>query len=96
MPITVLIKRKFKPDHMREAFDMIIKLRSLSTLEPGYISGQTMVKLDDPTTLIVMSTWDSIQRWEDWKNNDLRQDYANKMEKISEGPETHEILTVLV
>ncbi len=96
MPVTVLIKRKFQPGKIQDAHQMIVKVRSLATLEPGYISGQTMVSRDDHCKLVVMSTWDSMGSWEAWKENDLRKDYARKMAMIMEGSEEQEVLQVLI
>jgi len=96
MPVTVLIKRKFKPEHIQNAHQMIVKVRSLATLEPGYISGQTLVSRDDHCKLVIMSMWDSVKNWEAWRDNDMRKEFARKMETIMEGPEEHEVLQVLI
>ena len=56
MPVTVLITRELRKDCIPEAFEVIVKLRSLATLEPGYISGQTMVSVKNPNKIVVMST----------------------------------------
>jgi heme-degrading monooxygenase HmoA len=96
MPVTVLIKRRFKPGNIQDAHQMILKVRSLATLEPGYISGQTMVSRDDHCKLVIMSMWDSFKCWKDWRDNDLRKEFARKMEAIMEGPEEHEVLQVLI
>ncbi|MFC1833579.1 putative quinol monooxygenase [Thermodesulfobacteriota bacterium] len=95
MAITVLITRQFKKDAIRKAFDLFLKLRSLATLEAGYISGQTMASVGDPNKIIVLSTWDSKEKWEAWMANDLRKDYSEKMQDLMEGPETVEVLRVM-
>ena len=96
MSVTVLIKRLFKREHMESAHQMILKARSLATLEPGYISGQTLVSTDDPNKIIIMSTWDNKSSWQAWKDSDVRRTFANKMEMIMDGPEEHEVFAVLV
>ncbi len=96
MPVTVLIKRKFKAEHIQDAHQMIVKVRALATVEPGYISGQTMVSRNDHCKLVIMSTWGSVKNWEDWQENDLRKDYARKMAMIMEGSEEHEVLQVVM
>jgi heme-degrading monooxygenase HmoA len=94
--VTVLITREFKKQHMPKAYEFIVKLRSLATLEPGYISGQTMVSVDNPNQITVMSTWEHAARWEDWEKSELRKDYTRKMEELSLGPERVDVLTVLI
>lgn len=96
MPVTVLITREFKPNAFPKAYELIVKLRSLATLEPGYITGQTMVSVDNPNKLSVMSTWESLQRWKDWQAGDLRKQYTDKMEEMSTGPEEVQVLMVLI
>jgi heme oxygenase (mycobilin-producing) len=96
MAVTAFITREFKPNSLPKAYELIVKLRSLATLEPGYITGQTMVSADNPNEITVMSTWESNQRWKDWQASDLRRQYTNKMDEISAGPEEVQVLMVLI
>ncbi len=41
-------------------------------MQPGYISGQTLKRLDQPKECMVISTWRSIEDWNDWVKNDKR------------------------
>ncbi len=96
MAVTVLITREFKKDSLPKALEIIVKLRSLATLEPGYISGQTMVSLESPNRIVVMSTWESIRRWEDWQASELRQEYTAKLDSLTVSLEQIDVLMVLV
>jgi len=96
MSVTVLIERKFKPESIRNAYEIIVKIRSLATLEPGYITGQTLVAANDPNRIVIMATWASIKRWEDWRDNELRKEQVKKLEPMMESPEKVDILMVLV
>lgn len=95
MPVTVLITRELKKDCIPKAFEVIVKLRSLATLEPGYISGQTMVSVKNPNKIVVMSTWENVGRWEDWQASELRNEYTAKMDSLTASPEQVDVLMVL-
>lgn len=96
MPVTVLIDRTFKPQGIQKAYEVIVKLRSLATLEPGYISGQTLVAVDDPNRLVVMGTWATVQQWEEWRDSELRSDQSAKLKSLSTSSEKVDVLMVLV
>ena len=67
MAIEVLIRRKVMESKAKELSPLIVKLRSLATIQPGYISGETLNCIDPPgrKEYLVISTWHSV---EDWKN----------------------------
>lgn len=41
-------------------------MRSLTLKQPGYISGQTLQRIDDPSECIVDSNWRSKEEWDMW------------------------------
>jgi heme oxygenase (mycobilin-producing) len=94
MAVKVLITRRFKKDRMNEAFKLLMELRSLATLQSGYVSGETLVSADNPNKLLVISAWVSRKRWEEWQANEKRTNFARKMENVLEGPETSELFFV--
>ena len=65
MAVEVLIRRKFIKKKADELAPLIVKLRSLATMQPGYISGETLHCIDPPgeNEYIVRSTWGSIEAW---------------------------------
>ena len=68
MAVQVLIKRRFVKEKSVELAPLIVKLRSLATMQPGYISGETLKCIDPPdeTEYLVRSTWRSIEDWKKW------------------------------
>jgi len=94
MAVKVIITRQFKPDTLRDAYKCLMDLRSLATLQTGYVSGETLVGADDPSKLVVISTWISRNRWEDWVAAPKRKRSASKMAQFLQGPETTEIFYV--
>ena len=91
MAVKVLITRKFKPDKVEQAQKLLMEARSKATLHAGYISGQTLVGVDDPHKLIVVSTWVNRKGWDDWQSSEERKAMTKKMEEVLVGPEQCEI-----
>jgi heme oxygenase (mycobilin-producing) len=94
MAVQVFITRKFKADKVGQANRLLMELRSMATLRKGYMSGQTLVAADDPNKVIVISTWSSRQRWEDWYQDPNRVDFSKKLGAFLETPETSEVYLV--
>ena len=91
MAIDVFIWRKFKEDRLHDALFLNAELRALATVQPGYVSGTTKVNIDDCNKMLILSTWDSKENWENWLNSDIRFDYHKKMKEALASPEEIEI-----
>lgn len=42
------------------------KMRSVAVKQPGYISGETLQSINTPGEIVVISTWQTIDEWQDW------------------------------
>ena len=51
---------------------LLKRLRSMTLMQPGYISGQTLKRLDRVNECMVVSTWRSVEDWNNWVNNSKR------------------------
>jgi heme-degrading monooxygenase HmoA len=78
MAVKILIKRKIKDGNMRAASRLVINNRTGAMKHPGYISSETLRNLDNPSLIVVVSMWHSIEAWESWKNSETRR--ANEAE----------------
>jgi heme-degrading monooxygenase HmoA len=94
MAVKVLIKRRFQQDKIKEAYKLLMELRSLATLQTGYVSGETLIGADDPNKMVVVSTWISVKRWQEWLRNPKRKKAAQKMESLLGSPEEAEVFLV--
>jgi heme-degrading monooxygenase HmoA len=65
MAVQVLIRRKVIENKAKELSPLIVKLRSLATIQPGYISGETLNCIDPPdrNEYLVISRWHSVEDW---------------------------------
>ena len=80
MHAKILIKRKFKQGKQQEIIAMLRELRSGALNQPGYISGETLTSVEDPRTMMVISTWQSMESWYNWKRNNTRQTLEQMLE----------------
>jgi heme-degrading monooxygenase HmoA len=73
MAISVLIQRAFKDTQKAaQLAPLIVKLRSLATIQPGYLTGRTFRCLDYPGEYLVISTWNSLEDWNRWLKSEQR------------------------
>jgi heme-degrading monooxygenase HmoA len=72
MAVKILIKRKFKEGNLKMAARLLINHRNGAMQQPGYISSETMQRLEDPFQITVVSMWKDIEAWEAWKNSETR------------------------
>jgi heme-degrading monooxygenase HmoA len=61
---------------------LIVKLRSLATVQPGYISGRTFRCLDCPGEYLVISTWNSLDEWNRWLNSEERRLLQDRVDDL--------------
>jgi len=89
MAISVIIQRKFKDNEKAAKLaPLIVKLRSLATIQPGYITGKTFRCLDCDGEYLVISTWSSIKDWNRWHDSEQRMELQKQMDELL-GEETH-------
>lgn len=73
MAISVMIRRTFNDSEKATRLaPLIVKLRSLATIQPGYISGRTFRCLDCAGEYLVISTWNTLDDWNRWCDTEAR------------------------
>ena len=82
MAVKIIIKR-IVPENKAEALKPLLqKLRNLAMLQPGYISGETFKRIDQPGESLVVSTWKSMEDWRKWVVNDTRKRTQEKIDHL--------------
>ncbi|MDM8515271.1 antibiotic biosynthesis monooxygenase [Desulfobacterales bacterium HSG16] len=84
----IIIKRHFRKGKTLEVLSLLSDLRSMAMKHPGYVSGETLMENNDPQSLIVISTWQNIESWNSWKENDERNKYEDMLAIYQEEPTT--------
>jgi len=86
MTVKILIYRKVRPGKEKELSDAVRNLRSKAIHAEGYISGETLRSIEDPSVHLVMSTWKSIEDWNNWLDTPERKAFQQKIDAILEEP----------
>ena len=90
MAVKVLIKRNFKNGKLNEASKLLIKVRYAAMGQQGYISSETLTDCDDPNKVVVISMWQKIENWNQWKNSELRSETEAGFKALLDGPTKYE------
>ena len=90
MLVKIFIKRRFKKGKVKEINALLRDFRSGAMTQPGYVSGETLVAHDDPQNVLVIGTWQNMESWLAWKDNQRRKDFETMLEVYQEGPTVYE------
>lgn len=82
MAVKIFIKRKASESHVIELTMLLKKLRGLTLSQPGYISGETLQRIDEPGETMVISTWRSVEDWNKWVNNEKRMMIQSEIDQL--------------
>ncbi len=82
MAVKVMIKRKVRGSVEKDLLALLRELRTLTMNQPGYISGETLKRLDKPEETLVISTWQSAEEWRKWVTSKERQQIQAKIDLL--------------
>lgn len=87
MAIKILIQRKVKRGKEEELNEIVKDLRLKAMYSEGFISGETLQSIKDPSMHLVISTWKSIEAWKKWLNSTYRKEIKKKIQAVIVGSE---------
>ncbi len=90
MIVKVMIKRKIKEGKAREVFALLNKFRSEAMNQKGYITGETLINHDNPREILVISMWQDMENWLEWRENQERNANERLLERWLEEPTAYE------
>ena len=97
MAVTVMIRRTFTDkEKAARLAPLIVKLRSLATVQPGYITGQTFRCIDAPGEYLVLSTWQSVEDWHRWQASGTRMEIQKQIDDLLGEPTAYVLYEPLV
>jgi heme-degrading monooxygenase HmoA len=86
----ILIKRRFKDGHTPQIVALLNEIRTRAMSQPGYMSGETLVKRGSPNSMIIISTWRSPDDWLRWRDSGERNTFEAMLEAYQERPTEYE------
>jgi heme-degrading monooxygenase HmoA len=81
--IRVTIEQYCRPGKEMQLRDMLMELRTMAMQQPGYISGETLRELINPSLFKVISTWSTLEAWKNWHGSPQRLLIEEKMLSIT-------------
>ncbi|NIS62819.1 MAG: antibiotic biosynthesis monooxygenase [Proteobacteria bacterium] len=95
MAVRIIIERKIKMGKEMDLARLLLELRSRAVKQKGYITGETLRDYDDPSTHIVISTWESAEDWKSWSNKVERMEVQSKIEELLSEPSKTKIYELI-
>lgn len=80
MAVKIFIRRKIPEERTSDLLPLFRRLRNLATHQSGYISGETLKRVDDSQEYLVISTWQSIDNWREWVVSRDRMEIQNEID----------------
>ncbi|MEJ5358294.1 MAG: antibiotic biosynthesis monooxygenase family protein [Desulfobacterales bacterium] len=81
MAVKILIRRSLPEEADALVQELLRELRMLAMKQEGYISGETLQRVDLPGEVLVISTWESVEAWEKWFGNPIRRELQAKIDR---------------
>ncbi|MCX7635710.1 MAG: antibiotic biosynthesis monooxygenase [Syntrophales bacterium] len=82
MAVKIFIRRQMPEGKENDLFKLIREMRAKAIGQPGYISGETLIRVDDPSQFLVVSTWRHIDDWKKWEASEERKSLQRRIDEI--------------
>lgn len=82
MAVKIIIKRSGVDDNIIELTVLLRKMRKLTLNQPGYISGETLRRIDQPDQCVVISCWRSLEDWNNWFESEERKSIQSEIDLL--------------
>ena len=78
--VRVIVQHRAKD--AEKLIDVIRELRNEAMKQPGYITGETLVNTEDPSNVMVISTWQSAEDWKAWDTSETRAKITKRVNEL--------------
>jgi heme oxygenase (mycobilin-producing) len=73
---------------------VIREIRAVAKQQPGFITGETLVNIEDPCHVLVISTWQKPEDWKAWDESPVRQEMRKPLLELIAEPYTVTTLSI--
>ncbi len=92
--VKVLQERRVKKKNFTKLIAALNDLRSAALHQPGYVTGETLMRGKDPLDIMVISTWISEDHWKAWTTSEERLELNDIINGLIEGEDKINIYEV--
>ena len=78
--IKIVIERHIKD--VESLAPLLRELRAAAMHYPGYITGETLVSTEDKSTVVTISTWQTLEDWQAWETSETRARLYQQIEPL--------------
>lgn len=82
MGVKIISKRNLTVEKEQVVMPLIIQLRKLAMVQPGFEYEETWRHLDRPEEYLVVRAWDTEDDWHNWHSNQQRIEIQEKIEAV--------------
>lgn len=83
MAVKTFIRRKAtKALEDPQLMNLLRQLRTHALAQAGFVSGETLRRVDRPGEILVVGTWKSIEAWNAWKTSPERADIQGRVDAL--------------
>ncbi|MEN6321231.1 MAG: antibiotic biosynthesis monooxygenase family protein [Syntrophaceae bacterium] len=92
--IKVFIEQYCQPGKETQLRDLLMELRDMAMRQRGYISGETLRDIINPSHFKIISTWSNLRDWKTWQGSPQRLLIEEMMESMTNNGRKLHIFTV--
>jgi len=93
--ITVIVERHFKSQKADETEGLLAELSRRIKRQSGYIAGEILQSVKDPSIWTSVSTWAYSDQWHRWEVAEERVELTQKIEEMLVAPEKMSIFQIV-
>ena len=82
MAVKVIIRRVVPEGRAEDLEPLLRELRARATAQPGYISGETLRRVDKPDEYLVIGTWETAEDWNRWATSQERNEVQGRIDLL--------------
>lgn len=93
--ITAIVERRFQPEKVGDIARLLVELRRRMMQQSGYISGETLWSVNDPSLWVDVSTWTYSDQWKKWEAAPEHNEIQSEIESLLIASEKESIFNIV-
>ena len=80
--VRVVIERQLKEGNKGDLLHLLRVLRTAAMHQPGYVTGESLSDVKDPSIITTISTWRNLEDWKAWEESERRIELYEKIKTL--------------